>query len=216
MTSVLRSGTVALVGRPNAGKSTLLNRLVGEKVAITSDKPQTTRFRVRGVLTRPDAQLVFVDTPGLHKPVTALGERVNATALESTDDADVICLVVDATQHRVALGQEPLDVVIEEIAVDAQAPVLHIRGAGRVRRIAEFSASRWLAGEGPRPVTDVAAELAAACLSAARVLDERRHVLPGIIPRARHRACCGPQRRHRAVLVDWSPPTAQDCDHAGF
>jgi len=94
----MRSGFVALVGRPNVGKSSLVNAICGQKVSIVSDKPQTTRFRVRGVLNRPDAQLVFVDTPGLHKPVSALGERVNATALESTGDADVVCVVVDATQ----------------------------------------------------------------------------------------------------------------------
>jgi GTPase len=95
--SEMRSGFVSLVGRPNVGKSTLLNSICGEKVSIVSDKPQTTRTRVRGVLTRPGLQLVFVDTPGLHKPVTALGERVNATALDATRDVDVVCLVVDAT-----------------------------------------------------------------------------------------------------------------------
>jgi GTP-binding protein Era len=94
----MHSGFVSLVGRPNVGKSTLVNALCGEKVSIVSDKPQTTRTRVRGVLTRPDAQLVFVDTPGLHKPVTALGQRVNATALDSMSDVDVVCLVLDATQ----------------------------------------------------------------------------------------------------------------------
>lgn len=94
----MRSGFVSLVGRPNVGKSTLVNALCGQKVSIVSDKPQTTRTRVRGVLTRPDAQVVFVDTPGLHKPVTALGERVNATALDSVTDVDVVCLVLDATQ----------------------------------------------------------------------------------------------------------------------
>jgi GTP-binding protein Era len=94
----MRSGFVTLVGRPNVGKSTLVNAMTGRKVSIVSDKPQTTRLRVRGVLTRPDAQLVFVDTPGLHKPVTALGERVNATALDSVADVDVVCLVIDATK----------------------------------------------------------------------------------------------------------------------
>ena len=95
-----RSGFVTMVGRPNVGKSSLINAICGSKVSIVSDKPQTTRHRVRGVYNRPDAQLVFVDTPGLHKPVTALGERVNATALESlgeADDVDVVCLVLDAT-----------------------------------------------------------------------------------------------------------------------
>ncbi|NNL65964.1 MAG: GTP-binding protein, partial [Myxococcales bacterium] len=93
-----RSGFIAFVGRPNVGKSSLVNAICGRKVSIVSDKPQTTRHRIMGVLTRPGAQLVFVDTPGLHKAVSALGERVNATALESTADVDVQCLVLDATQ----------------------------------------------------------------------------------------------------------------------
>ncbi len=93
----VRSGFVTLVGRPNVGKSTLVNAICGRKVSIVSDKPQTTRRQVRGVLTRPGLQIVFVDTPGLHKPVTALGERVNAAAIESIADVDVACLLVDAT-----------------------------------------------------------------------------------------------------------------------
>jgi len=94
----VRSGFVTIVGRPNVGKSTLVNALCGSKVSIVSDKPQTTRTRVRGVLTRPDVQLVFVDTPGLHKAVTALGERVNATALDSLNDVDAVMLVIDGTK----------------------------------------------------------------------------------------------------------------------
>jgi GTPase len=94
----MRSGFVTLAGRPNVGKSTLLNALCGKKVSIVSDKPQTTRHQVRGVLTRPGTQLVFVDTPGLHKPVTALGESVNATALEGLAGVDMACLVLDATK----------------------------------------------------------------------------------------------------------------------
>jgi GTP-binding protein Era len=93
-----RSGFVALLGRPNVGKSSIVNAICGRKVSIVSDKPQTTRHRVMGVHTTPAAQLVFVDTPGLHKAVSALGKRVNATALESTSDVDVQCLVLDATQ----------------------------------------------------------------------------------------------------------------------
>ncbi len=93
----VRSGFITFVGRPNVGKSSLVNAICGRKVSIVSDKPQTTRHRIMGVLTRPDAQLVFVDTPGLHKPVTALGHRVNATALDSVADVDVTCLVLDAT-----------------------------------------------------------------------------------------------------------------------
>ena len=93
-----RSGFASLVGRPNAGKSTLVNALVGEKVAITSSRPQTTRRAVRGILTRPDAQLVLVDTPGLHRPRTLLGQRLNAVVRETWAEVDVIalCLPADA------------------------------------------------------------------------------------------------------------------------
>ena len=94
----MRSGFVTFVGRPNVGKSTLLNAICGEKVSIVSNKPQTTRTRVRGVWNRGETQIVFVDTPGIHKPVSALGERVNATAIESVSDVAVVCLLIDATE----------------------------------------------------------------------------------------------------------------------
>lgn len=92
----VRSGFVTFVGRPNVGKSTLLNSICGAKVSIVSNKPQTTRTRIRGVHHTEDAQIVFVDTPGIHKPITALGERVNATALDSVNDVEVVCLLIDA------------------------------------------------------------------------------------------------------------------------
>lgn len=92
----MRSGFVTFVGRPNVGKSTLLNSICGSKVSIVSNKPQTTRTRIRGVHHAEEGQIVFVDTPGIHKPVTALGERVNATALDSVNDVDVVCLLIDA------------------------------------------------------------------------------------------------------------------------
>jgi GTP-binding protein Era len=91
------SGFAAVVGRPNVGKSTLINRIVGTKVSITSPRPNTTRSQVRGVLNRPGAQVVFVDTPGLHKPRTALGERMNDSASSSMDDVDVVIAMVEAT-----------------------------------------------------------------------------------------------------------------------
>ncbi|MCU1345127.1 MAG: GTPase Era [Acidimicrobiia bacterium] len=97
-TMTSRSGFVSLVGRPNVGKSTLLNAMVGEKVTIVSDKPQTTRSQVRGVVHRDEGQLVFVDTPGIHKPITPLGEELNASATGSMNDVDVVCFVVDATK----------------------------------------------------------------------------------------------------------------------
>ncbi len=92
-----QSGFVCIVGRPNAGKSTLTNALVGEKIAITSSKPQTTRHAIRGVLTRPDAQLILVDTPGLHRPRTLLGQRLNDVVRETLTEVDVVgfCLPAD-------------------------------------------------------------------------------------------------------------------------
>jgi len=93
----VRSGFATLVGRPNVGKSTLLNKILGIKVSIVSDKPQTTRNQIRGVLNKPDAQVVFVDTPGIHKPRTLLGERLNDTATDAVGDVDVILFVIDAT-----------------------------------------------------------------------------------------------------------------------
>jgi GTP-binding protein Era len=93
-----RSGIVTLVGRPNVGKSTLLNQILGQKVTIVSDKPQTTRHRIQGVLNRDDAQIVFVDTPGLHKPRTTLGERLNDTARSTLSDVDAVVFLIDATK----------------------------------------------------------------------------------------------------------------------
>jgi len=99
----VKSGFATLVGRPNVGKSTLLNTILGQKVSITSPVAQTTRNQVRGVLTRPEAQVVFVDTPGIHKPRTLLGERLNDTAADALGGIDVTILVVDATA-RVGKG----------------------------------------------------------------------------------------------------------------
>ena len=96
MTEEFRSGFVTLVGRPNVGKSTLLNQLVGSKVAIVSDRPQTTRTAIRGVRTTPGDQIVFVDTPGIHKPRTPLGERTNERAIATLGEVDVVCLLVEA------------------------------------------------------------------------------------------------------------------------
>lgn len=93
-----RAGFVSFVGRPNVGKSTLTNELVGEKVAITSPKPQTTRRTIRGIVHRPDGQLIIVDTPGIHRPRTLLGERLNALVESTLGDVDVIGLCVPASE----------------------------------------------------------------------------------------------------------------------
>ena len=112
----MRSGFVTLVGRPNVGKSTLLNQILRQKVTIVSDKPQTTRNQVRGVLTRPDAQIVFVDTPGIHRPRTLLGERLNDTATASIHEVDVACIVLDAT-GKVGPGDRFIGAQMPETAV---------------------------------------------------------------------------------------------------
>ena len=93
----MNSGYVALIGRPNAGKSTLLNRLVGQKIAAVSDKPQTTRFRIQGVITKPEGQIVFVDTPGVHQPGYELNRRMMASVQEALMGVDLVCLIRDAS-----------------------------------------------------------------------------------------------------------------------
>jgi GTP-binding protein Era len=93
-----RSGFVAILGKPNVGKSTLLNAYLGQKVAIVSDKPQTTRVRQLGILTRPDAQVIFIDTPGIHKPLHKLGDRMVESATQALDDADVLVFLADVSE----------------------------------------------------------------------------------------------------------------------
>jgi GTP-binding protein Era len=92
-----KSGFVSIIGRPNSGKSTLLNRLVGEKVSIVTDKPQTTRHVVRGIVTRPEGQITFLDTPGIHKPIHRMNERMMKSVRDSIADVDLVLLIVDAS-----------------------------------------------------------------------------------------------------------------------
>ena len=103
----MKSGFVTLVGRPNVGKSTLVNQIVGSKVTITSDKPQTTRHQIRGVLHRPDSQIVLVDTPGVIRPRSALGERLAQSAEEALSGVDVVVFVIDATE-RIGVGDRAI------------------------------------------------------------------------------------------------------------
>jgi GTP-binding protein Era len=117
--AMIRSGFVALVGRPNVGKSTLLNAILGQKVAIVSPKPQTTRMPLRGILSRPDAQVIFVDTPGIHEPRTRLGNFMVEQARRSIPDADVVCMVVDITSPP-----QRLDERIATLVRRARAPRL--------------------------------------------------------------------------------------------
>ena len=93
----MHSGYVALIGRPNAGKSTLLNRLVGQKIAAVSDKPQTTRFKIQGIITKPEGQVVFVDTPGVHQPGYELNRRMMSAVQDALMGVDLVCLIRDAS-----------------------------------------------------------------------------------------------------------------------
>ena len=95
----MKSGFIALVGRPNVGKSTLLNAIMGRKIAITSDKPQTTRNIIQGIYTDNDSQMIFIDTPGIHKPKNRLGKILNKEAYISMDDVDIILFLVDITEN---------------------------------------------------------------------------------------------------------------------
>ena len=95
----MRSGFVGIVGRPNVGKSTLINSIVGKKVAITTSKPQTTRNIIQGIYNDEDTQIVFVDTPGIHKPNNKLGETLNRQAYYSMEDTDIILFLIDAKEE---------------------------------------------------------------------------------------------------------------------
>ncbi len=115
-----RAGFCAIVGRPNVGKSTLLNLYVGAKVTIVSDKPQTTRRVVRGILTRPDAQIVFVDTPGIHRPIHPLGKFMVRSAVDVLDDIDVVVFMVDGSKMPTREDEDIAEMLNERV----QAPVL--------------------------------------------------------------------------------------------
>ncbi|HYZ47075.1 MAG TPA: GTPase Era [Actinomycetota bacterium] len=144
-----RSGFVAVVGRPNVGKSTLVNALVGDKVAITSDKPQTTRSAVRGVLTLPDVQVVFVDTPGYHKPRTLLGHRLNDVVRGAWSDVELALVVLDGRggvgrgDERVAFDLRragpPFFFVVNKIDLMRPADIARaLASAARLGDAAEF------------------------------------------------------------------------------
>jgi GTP-binding protein Era len=117
----MKSGFVSFIGRPNAGKSTLLNRLVGAKIAIVSDKPQTTRTRILGVKNYPDAQVVFLDTPGIHRPLHRMNVRMMHTAVETMREVDVLGLVLDAAEPP---GKG--DRFVADLIKDVKVPVILI------------------------------------------------------------------------------------------
>ncbi len=140
----MKSGLVALVGRPNVGKSTLLNALLGRKLAIVSDKPQTTRSVVRGVLHRPEGQAVLVDTPGLHKPRTLLGQRLNDLVRGTLSEVDLVLLLVDAAAG-VGAGDRFLAGELAKVATPSFCVVNKMDAAPRAKMAAALQAAGDLA-----------------------------------------------------------------------
>jgi GTPase len=140
----VKSGLVALVGRPNVGKSTLLNALLGQKLAIVSDKPQTTRSVVRGVLHRPEGQAVLVDTPGLHKPRTLLGQRLNDLVRGTLSEVDLVLQLVDAAAG-VGVGDRFLAGELAKVATPKLCVVNKMDAASRAKVAAALQAAAALA-----------------------------------------------------------------------
>jgi GTP-binding protein Era len=139
----LKSGLVALVGRPNVGKSTLLNALLGQKLAIVSDKPQTTRSAVRGVLHRPEGQIVLVDTPGLHRPRTLLGQRLNDLVRGTLAEVDLVAQLVDAAAG-VGAGDRFLAGELAKVATPRLCVVNKLDAASRAKVAAALQAAAGL------------------------------------------------------------------------
>jgi GTPase len=137
---LFRSGFVSVVGRPNVGKSTLVNRLVGDKVSIVSNRPQTTRTQVRGVRTTDASQIVFLDTPGIHKPRTLLGERTNSRALTTLDEVDVVCFLVDASQP-IGKGDHFVAELLARVRTPAVLVVNKIDRVSRERTLEQLAAA---------------------------------------------------------------------------
>lgn len=151
-----KSGFVAVIGRPNVGKSTLINKIIGQKIAITSDKPQTTRSRIQCILTQDDAQIIFLDTPGIHKPKFKLGEYMLKAAEGTLKEVDTIFFVIDATEkfgggekyilERLNSTTKPVILVVNKIDLIDREKILPI--------IAEYSARRNFAAVVPISAAD--------------------------------------------------------------
>ena len=150
-----------MVGRPNVGKSTLINRIIGTKVSIVSDKPQTTRTQLRGVLNRLDAQVVFVDTPGIHRPRTALGDRLNETAIAAVRSVDVVVVMFDATEpigrgDRFVAERVPRDAIVAVSKIDVASPVqlASLLAAAGQLELSEYFPVSGVTGEGIDELVD--------------------------------------------------------------
>lgn len=126
-----KSGFATIIGRTNVGKSTLINTLVGEKVAIMTNKPQTTRTAIRAIVNRPNSQIVFIDTPGIHKPKTKLGETMIDTAFGSVSDVDVVLFLIEATLEQIGKGDK---IILEKIKEAKKKTILVINKIDLIKR----------------------------------------------------------------------------------
>lgn len=171
MTESFRSGFVCLVGRPNTGKSTLTNALVGSKVAITSSRPQTTRHTIRGIVHRPEFQIVLVDTPGLHRPRTLLGKRLNDLVRDTYSDVDVIGLCIPADEP-IGPGDRW---IYEQIRAVAPATTLVVV-VTKIDKVARDAVAAQLVG-----VHDLVGETAAAIVPVSATSGEQIDVLTGVL-----------------------------------
>ena len=182
-----RSGFVSIVGRPNVGKSTLLNALLNRKVAITSAKPQTTRNAIRGVLTGVDWQMVFIDTPGLHKPTTALGERLNDVVRRTLREVDAVVFMVDALQE-VGSGDHFVAQEILSLGTAAICAVNKMDAARNAQLVPQLAAVEQLGAW--REIIPISAK-------EGRNVDEMRDLLVSLLP-------AGPQYYPGDVFTDQS------------
>ncbi len=190
-----KSGFIAVIGRPNVGKSTLLNQLIGQKIAIMSDKPQTTRSRILCVLTQPDAQIVLLDTPGVHKPLSKLGEYMDRSITNTLKEVDAVFFVVDATEkpgpgerfimERLDKTKKPVILVLNKIDLVNKefAAVVPISALGEENLDALLSEAKKHLPEGPAyypedMVTDQPERLIAAELVREKLLTLTRDEVP--------------------------------------
>ena len=208
-----RSGFVTLVGRPNVGKSTLVNQIVGSKVAIVSDRPQTTRTQIRGVRTTGTTQLVLLDTPGIHKPRTLLGERTNERARATLDEVDVVCMLIDASgpigrgdrfvAEIVGRADTPSVLVVNKIdRVDRSAVAEHLAAAAA--ELGDFDAFVPLSARTGDGVDALVRELEARLPDGPALLPGRHGHRPArVVPRRRAGPRAAPAHRpRRAPALD--------------
>src|SRR5579864_7867845 len=224
MAHEFKSGFVAVVGRPNAGKSTFVNRLVGEKVAIVTSRPQTTRNRIQGIVNRPDAQVVLIDTPGLHRPDSALGRQMMGEVEAAVDAVDVLALILDASEkfgqgdqramERVSRYEGTRVLLLNKIDRVPKTDLLPlIESAGKMGEFAEIIPISALTGDGVDRVLEKFIEHlpeGAPHFPSDQYTDQPERFLAGEIVREKAMAGTTQEVPHAvAVLVDTFEETAK-------